>query len=141
MEATTRKRQRGNDTFGLPYISVFGNTENNLFYDLKRCCWTYLLPDQKPVTHPSGKDLHQPNEFWSKESCDLYYKLQGEFQDGDWKKFRRDFSGIPPGHKPFPYAFLGQGTFFEFALFTSEREKKLKGVVQFGRLTAGFMHG
>ena len=111
---------------------------------IKKCWWPFLQPDERSVTSLSGKDLNQPNEFWSKESSELYYNLlQGECQASDWKRYRHyyNFVGLRPGHKGFPCAFLGQGECFEFGFFTSKREMKLKGVIQFGRLTAGHNHG
>lgn len=104
----------------------------------------------KTVTAQMGDsvtDTSLPNETWSPEAVELYKKLTTDLIEqgnGDWVQHR---TSLYHGEKRlFTKAVILElpGKFFEYQLFCSAKEQRVKGVIQFGPYTQGppgYVHG
>lgn len=81
-----------------------------------------------------------PNDTWTVESLELHKKLTSdliEHGNGDWSKHKNLlYNGE---RRLFTKAMVTEypGKFFEYEFFFSKKEKRLKGVIQFGPYTQG----
>ena len=81
-----------------------------------------------------------PAEGWSPELVDLYKQLTSDLIEngsGDWIEHR---TALHDGEKRlFTKAVISEfpGKFFEYQLFFSKKEHRIKGIVQFGPYTQG----
>ncbi|XP_028407015.1 acyl-coenzyme A thioesterase THEM4-like [Dendronephthya gigantea] len=88
-------------------------------------------------------DTDVPNDKWSKESVELFNKLN-KLGD-DWKIHYRAMTEGPDGSRVFPSALKDEPwKFFQYAFFHNSKLQCMKAVVQFGiylRGPVGLVHG